>query len=95
MTVLAVFGGAQLVVIAGLVWFCARRETVHARTLLDLIETQDTERAQLLNRIQRPDFIVPARPNGASPPEPPKPSPHAKVGKVRPLRDPDPGESTP
>jgi len=50
----------ELFIIAGLVVFIGRRESEHAKTIIDLIEHQDAERSELLTRIQRPD-LVPVR----------------------------------
>lgn len=92
MVYLAAFATVQLAVIAGLVWFCARREDQHAATLLELMQAQDTERAGLLNRIQRPDLLLPPRRPDAptAPAETPKDLLALRqVGTVKPLRDAD------
>lgn len=53
---------AQLMLIAGLVWFIGRREQAHAQTLVDVMSAQDAERQLLLDRVQRPEILPVRRP---------------------------------
>lgn len=47
---------AQNMVILLLVWALVKRERENAQDKLDLIASNETERAQLLERIQRPEI---------------------------------------
>lgn len=90
---------ANLAVIALLGFLLARTARDSEQRLIDVIASAEAERAQLLERIQRPE-IPPHRPRAAAAHQPTEAPPrtdlaaYQRVGTAQPLRDPAERQTT-